>query len=148
MSASRSLSSAVPPPAQGRALARCSLALAAVLCLALVPPVLLLPGDAAAQDKAADKKNKDKPGKKVEPLISQLPGIADEARCQAEIAVTAFKRLGALSVLPYMPSGLANAAAAGSSAAMSYCVQNPKACTDASDALMPRIGEMPTSCGG
>jgi hypothetical protein len=120
--------------------------LVAILCLASAAPALVFPADAVAQDK--DKKGKDKPGKKVEPLISQLPGIADEARCQAEIAVTAFKRLGALSVLPYMPSGLANAAAAGSSAAMSYCAQNPKACTDASDALLPRIGEVPTSCGG
>jgi len=120
--------------------------LVAILCLSSAAPALVFPADAVAQDK--DKKGKDKPGKKVEPLISQLPGIADEARCQAEIAVTAFKRLGALSVLPYMPSGLANAAAAGSSAAMSYCAQNPKACTDASDALLPRIGEVPTSCGG
>lgn len=146
--------SASPPPTFAirpapRQAARLSwrLALGALLCLASAGPALVFPTDAVAQDKG-DKKGKDKPGKKVEPLISQLPGIADEARCQAEIAVTAFKRLGALSVLPYMPSGLANAAAAGSSAAMSYCAQNPKACTDATDALMPRIGEMPTSCGG
>jgi hypothetical protein len=147
MSAVAPLPPAIRPTPRRAARLSWRVALAASLCLASAAPVLLLPADAIAQDKG-DKKGKDKPGKKVEPLISQLPGIADEARCQAEIAVTAFKRLGALSVLPYMPSALANAAAAGSSAAMSYCAQNPKACADASDALMSRIGEMPTSCGG
>lgn len=121
------------------------------LVLAFAMPVLFAPTEAAAQEKSEkDKKakDKDKPGKKVEPLISQLPGLQDESRCQAEIAVIAYKKLGALMVLSYMPSELANAAASGASAATGYCAQNPKLCSDSADALMPRIGQMPTICGG
>lgn len=113
---------------------------------------LAMPLPAFAEEKSSekDKKAKEKkrgdPAKKVEPIISQLPGISDDARCQAEVAVAAFKRLGALSVLLYMPSGLANAAAAGNTAAFGYCAQNPKACAEAAEALMPKVGELPPSC--
>jgi len=77
-----------------------------------------------------------------------VPGISDGARCQAEIAVAAFKRLGALTVLLYMPSGLANAAAAGTTAAFGYCAQNPKSCADSAEVLLPKVGELPPSCEG
>lgn len=127
-----------------------------VLALAVfAPPVvasLAMPAVALAQEKSSEKDKKAKergaPVKKVEPVISQLPGISDDARCQAEIAVAAFKRLGALSVLLYMPSGLANAAAAGNTAAFGYCAQNPKACADSAEVLMPKVGELPPSCEG
>jgi hypothetical protein len=126
-----------------------------VLALALFATPLVaavaIPSAALAQDKAdKDKKAKDKkrgePVKKVEPIVTQLPGISDDARCQAEVAVAAFKRLGALPILLHMPSGLANAAAAGTSAAMGYCAQNPKACADSAETLLPKVGELPPSC--
>jgi hypothetical protein len=111
-----------------------------------------MPEPAFAQEKSEKDKKKDKqrgaPVKKQEPIISQLPGISDDARCQAEVAVAAFKRLGALTVLLYMPSGLANAAAAGTTAAFGYCAQNPKACSDSAEILLPKVGELPPSCEG
>ena len=130
--------------------------LALVLAVFAAPLVatLAMPSAAFAQDKASDKDKKAKekqrgaPAKKVEPVISQLPGISDDARCQAEVAVAAFKRLGALSVLHYMPSGLANAAAAGNTAAFGYCAQNPRACAESAEVLMPKVGELPPSCEG
>ena len=100
----------------------------------------------AEKDKKAKEKQRGAPVKKQEPVISQLPSISDNARCQSEIAVAAFKRLGALSVLLYMPSGLANAAAAGNTAAFSFCAQNPKACADSAESLLPKVGELPPSC--
>ncbi len=130
--------------------------LALVLAVFATPVVaaLAVPPAAFAQEKGGDKDKKAKekqpgaPVKKQEPVISQLPGISDDARCQAEVAVAAFKRLGALSVLHYMPSGLANAAAAGNTAAFGYCAQNPKACADSAEILMPKVGELPPSCEG
>ena len=127
--------------------------LALVLVVFATPIIasLATPSVALAQEKSdKDKKAKERgaPTKKVEPVISQLPGISDDARCQAEVAVAAFKRLGALSVLLYMPSGLANAAAAGNTAAFGYCAQNPKACADSAEVLMPKVGELPPSCEG
>jgi len=126
-----------------------------VLVFAMAPllAAAVTPSAALAQEKGGDKdKKKDKqrgaPVKKQEPIISQLPGISDNARCQSEIAVAAFKRLGALSVLLYMPSGLANAAAAGNTAAFGYCAQNPKACSDSAEVLLPKVGELPPSCEG
>lgn len=119
-----------------------------------VVATLAVPSAALAQEKASDKDKKAKekqrgaPAKKVEPVISQLPGISDDARCQAEVAVAAFKRLGALSVLHYMPSGLANAAAAGNTAAFGYCAQNPRTCAESAEVLMPKVGELPPSCEG
>jgi hypothetical protein len=126
-----------------------------ILIALLVTPLItsiVTPSAVFAQEKADDKKKKDKkrgePVKKIEPIITQLPGISDNARCQAEVAVAAFKRLGALPVLLYMPSGLANAAAAGTTAAMGYCAQNVKACTDSAEVLLPKVGELPPSCAG
>jgi hypothetical protein len=128
----------------------------ALLVLAVFAAPLLaavaVPSVAFAQAKDEKDKKKDKqrgaPVKKQEPVISQLPGISDDARCQAEIAVAAFKRLGALTVILYMPSGLANAAAAGTTAAFGYCAQNPKACADSAETLLPKVGELPPSCEG
>jgi hypothetical protein len=125
-----------------------------VIALLIAPVIasIAMPSTAIAQDKDAEKKKKDKkrgePVKKVEPIITQLPGISDNARCQAEVAVAAFKRLGALPILLYMPSGLANAAAAGTTAAMGYCAHNVKACTDSAEVLLPKVGELPPSCNG
>jgi hypothetical protein len=118
-----------------------------------VVAVLVTPSVAFAQskeekDKKAKEKQRGAPVKKQEPVISQLPTISDNARCQSEIAVAAFKRLGALTVLLYMPSGLANAAAAGNTAAFGYCAQNPKACADSAETLLPKVGELPPSCDG
>ena len=129
------------------------LALAFAVFAAPLVASVAMPSAAFAQDKSEkDKKAKEKqrgaPTKKQEPVISQLPGISDDARCQAEIAVAAFKRLGALSVLHYMPSGLANAAAAGNTAAFGYCAQNPRACAESAEVLMPKVGELPPSCEG
>lgn len=98
------------------------------------------------KDKKAKEKQRGAPVKKQEPVISQLPAVSDNARCQSEIAVAAFKRLGALTVLLYMPSGLANAAAAGNTAAFGFCSQNPKACADSAETLLPKVGELPPSC--
>jgi hypothetical protein len=130
-------------------------ALLLVLAVFATPLVgaMVVPSTALAQSKdEKDKKAKDKqrgaPVKKQEPVIGQLPGISDSARCQSEIAVAAFKRLGALSVLLYMPSGLANAAAAGNTAAFGYCAQNPRACADSAEILLPKVGELPPSCEG
>ncbi|MBM3548692.1 MAG: hypothetical protein FJX54_17240 [Alphaproteobacteria bacterium] len=124
-----------------------------VLAFAVAPllAATMTPQLAFAQEKGGkdDKKKKEQRGapvKKQEPIISQLPGISDDARCQSEIAVAAFKRLGALSVLLYMPSGLANAAAAGNTAAFGYCAQNPKLCADSAEVLLPKVGELPPSC--
>ncbi|MSP48140.1 MAG: hypothetical protein EXQ95_02320 [Alphaproteobacteria bacterium] len=113
---------------------------------ALTVPSVALAQSKEEKAKKAKEKQRGAPGKKQEPVISQLPGISDDARCQAEIAVAAFKRLGALSVLLYMPSGLANAAAAGNTAAFGYCAQNPKACADSAEVLLPKVGELPPSC--
>lgn len=127
--------------------------LALVLAVFATPlaAALAVPSPAIAQEKS-DKKAKDKkrgePVKKVEPIVTQLPGITDDARCQAEVAVAAFKRLGAFPILPYMPSGLVNAAAAGTTAAMGYCAENPKACSDSTEVLLPKVGELPPSCTG
>jgi hypothetical protein len=113
-----------------------------VIALLIAPVIasIAMPSTAIAQDKDADKKKKDKkrgePVKKVEPIVTQLMGISDNAR------------LGALPVLLYMPSGLANAAAAGTTAAMGYCAQNVKACTDSAEILLPKVGELPPSCSG
>ncbi len=111
-----------------------------------VPSMAFAQSKDAEKDKKAKEKQRGAPVKKQEPVISQLPAITDNARCQSEIAVAAFKRLGALSVLLYMPSGLANAAAAGNTAAFSFCAQNPKACADSAESLLPRVGELPPSC--
>jgi hypothetical protein len=126
--------------------------LALAVFLAPVVAAVVVPTAAFAQSKDEKDKKKDKqrgaPVKKQEPVISQLPGISDDARCQSEVAVAAFKRLGALTVLLYMPSGLANAAAAGNTAAFGYCAQNPKACRDSAEVLLPKVGELPPSCEG
>jgi hypothetical protein len=141
----------------GRIAVKCDM-IRVVLLLLLVfgaPLVaaIALPSAALAEEKSdAEKKKKEKkrgePVKKIEPIITQLPGISDNARCQAEVAVAAFKRLGALPVLLYMSSGLANAAAAGTTAAMGYCAQNVKVCTDSAEVLLPKVGELPPSCAG
>jgi hypothetical protein len=101
-----------------------------------------------AQAKGKDKKEKVRgaPEKKVEPLVSKLQAISPEARCQAEVSVWAFKRVGAITALSYMSSGLANAAGSGVTAAMGYCVDHPKECRDATAALKPRIGVLPPTC--
>ncbi len=119
-----------------------------VVATLAVPTAVLAQEKASDKDKKAKEKQRGAPTKKQEPVISQLPGISDDARCQAEVAVAAFKRLGALSVLHYMPSGLANAAAAGNTAAFGYCAQNPRACAESAEVLMPKVGELPPSCEG
>ncbi len=115
---------------------------------ALVTPSVAFAQSKEEKDKKAKEKQRGAPVKKQEPVISQLPTISDNARCQSEIAVAAFKRLGALTVLLYMPSGLANAAAAGNTAAFGYCAHNPKACADSAEMLLPKVGELPPSCDG
>lgn len=119
---------------------------APVVAAVALPTAAFAQAKDAEKDKKAKEKQRGAPVKKQEPVISQLPAISDNARCQSEIAVAAFKRLGALTVLLYMPSGLANAAAAGNTAAFGYCAQNPRACADSAENLLPKVGELPPSC--
>jgi hypothetical protein len=114
------------------------------LVLAVTLALLALPG--LAQDKKEERKRGEV--KKPDPLIVVIPGEAPGARCQGEVMVNAFKRLGALTSLQYMSTNLANAAGAGVNAATTYCTSHGEECEGTANALLPRIGLVPPSCGG
>jgi hypothetical protein len=120
------------------------------LWIALTATVLgLAQAPLAAPAMAQEKKGEAKRGevKQKDPVIVQIPGEAPGARCQGEVMVNAFLRLGALTSLQYMSTNLANAAGAGVNAATSYCTDHGNECEAASGALMPKIGLVPPSCG-
>jgi hypothetical protein len=111
--------------------------------LALALALLALP--AAAQEQSKDRKRGEV--KRPDPVIVLLPGEAPGARCQGEVMVNAFKRLGALTSLQYMSTNLANAAGAGVNAVTSYCTDHGEECETTANQLLPKIGLVPPSCG-
>ncbi|MBI1776606.1 MAG: hypothetical protein HYR63_14770 [Proteobacteria bacterium] len=120
-----------------------SILLAALWLTAMAAPMAL-------PVQAEEKKDERKRGevKKPDPLIVVIPGEAPGARCQGEVMVNAFKRLGALTSLQYMSTSLANATGAGINAITSYCTDHGDECETAAGQLQPRIGLVPPSCGG
>ncbi|SRR5258708_751378 len=98
---------------------------------------------------AAEKKEEKKRGevKEKDPVMVLLPGEASGARCQGEVMVNAIKRLGGLTSLKFMSTDLANATGSGINAVTSYCTEHGDECEGTANALMPKIGLVPPSCG-